>query len=86
MKNIIKKFMALEKKDRVIFFLVCSTIINFLMGTIKLVLSFAIPSFWFFVNAGFSLVLASSRYLTIKKYNKIKALKDSKVAIKEEYK
>ena len=72
MKELIKKFRALEKKDQLIFFLICSTISNFIVGVIKLTLSLTITSLWFFINAGFSFVLAICRFLMIKKYNKIK--------------
>lgn len=86
MKELIKKFRALEKKDQLIFFLVCSTISNFCVGIIKFILSLSIPSFWFFINAVFSLVLAACRFLTIKRYNKIKTLKNKKLQMNEEYK
>ena len=86
MKELIKKFRALEKKDQLIFFLVCSTISNFCVGIIKFILSLSIPSFWFFINAIFSLVLAACRFLTIKRYNKIKTLKYKKLQMNEEYK
>lgn len=86
MKDIIQKFRALEKKDQLIFFLVCSTISNFFIGIIKFIFSLTIPSLWFFINAGFSFVLAICRFLTIKKYNKIKKIKDKHIIIKEEYK
>lgn len=86
MKDIIQKFRALEKKDQLIFFLICSTISNFFIGIIKFIFSLTIPSLWFFINAGFSLVLAICRLLTIKKYNKIKKIKDKKIIIREEYK
>ena len=86
MKDIIQKFRALEKKDQLIFFLICSTISNFIVGVIKLTLSLTLPSLWFFINAGFSFVLAICRFLTIKKYNNIKKLKDKKLIIREENK
>lgn len=86
MKDIIQKFRTLEKKDQLIFFLVCSTISNFFIGIVKLVFSLTIPSLWFFINAGFSFVLAICRFLTIKKYNNIKKLKDRKLIIREECK
>ena len=86
MKELIKKFRALEKKDQLIFFLVCSTISNFGVGIIKFILSLSIPSFWFFINAIFSLVLAVCRFLTIKRYNKIKVLKDKNLQMNEVYK
>ena len=86
MKKLIKTFRALEKKDQLIFFLVCSTISNFIVGIIKFIFSLTIPSLWFFINAGFSFVLAICRFLTIKKYNKIKNIKYKQMIIKEEYK
>ena len=86
MKELIRKFRALEKKDQLIFFLVCSTISNFCVGIIKFMLSLSIPSFWFFINAIFSLVLAACRFLTIKRYNKIKVLKDKNIQMNEGYK
>lgn len=86
MKELIRKFRALEKKDQLIFFLVCSTISNFCVGIIKFILSLSIPSFWFFINAIFSLVLAVCRFLTIKRYNKIKVLKDKNIQMNEGYK
>ena len=86
MKDLIRTFRALEKKDQLIFFLVCSTISNFIVGIIKFIFSLTIPSLWFFINAGFSFVLAICRFLTIKTYNKIKKIKDKKIIIREEYK
>ncbi len=86
MKDIIRKFRALEKKDQLIFLLICSTISNFFIGIIKFIFSLTIPSLCFFLNAGFSLVLAICRLLTIRKYNKIKKIKDKKIIIREEYK
>ncbi len=86
MKDIIQKFRALEKKDQLIFFLICSTVSNFFVGIIKFIFSLTIPSLWFFINAGFSFVLAICRFLTIKKYNKIKKIKDKHIIIKEAYK
>ena len=44
MKKIIKDFRALEKKEQIVFFLLCSTISNFIVGIVKLVLSLTIPS------------------------------------------
>jgi len=85
MKQLIKQFRALEKKDQLIFFLLCSTISNFLVAIIKFVLSLTIPSIWFFINAGFSFVLALGRFLTIKEYNKIRVLSNKEERLKREY-
>lgn len=85
MKEIIEKYRALEKKDQLIFFLLCSAVGNFCVGLIKFIFSLTIPSMWFFVNAGFSLVLAFCRFFTIRRYNKIKTIKDKKIILREGY-
>ena len=85
MNKVIRDFRALEKKDQLIFFLLCSTISNFLVAIIKFVLSLTIPSLWFFINAGFSFVLALGRFLTIKEYNKIRVLSNKEERLKREY-
>lgn len=84
--KIIKDFFEIEKKDRLIFYLLCSMIGNVLIAMVKFILSLSIPSFWFFVNSGFSFVLGMCRLLTIKSYNKIRKLKYEEERIKEEYK
>lgn len=86
MIKIVKDFLKKEKKDRLMFFLVCSTIANVLTAVAKLFFALYIPSFWFFVNAGFSFVLGMCRVLTFKSYNTVKALDDEKEKLKEEYK
>lgn len=86
MKEIIKKFRALDRKDQLIVFLMFSTIVNFVMAVIKFTLSLTILSLWFFINGGFSLVLAICRLLTIKKYNKVKELKNNDLIKREGYK
>lgn len=84
--QIINRFLALEKKDQLIFFLQCTVIFNFIVVIAKFFLSIFIPSLWFGVNAGFGLVLIISRFLTIKKYRKIREIKDKEIKIEEEYK
>lgn len=84
-KRVIKDFLILEKKDKIVFFLLCSTISNFIVGMIKLVLALTIPSMWFFVNSGFSLVLAIGRLLTIKEYGKIRRINNKKDKLEKEY-
>jgi len=86
MIKIVKDFFEIEKKDRLIFYLLCSMIGNVLTAVIKFIFSISIPSFWFFVNSGFSFVLGMCRLLTIKSYTKIRKLKDEEERIKEEYK
>lgn len=86
MIKIIKVFFEIEKKDRLIFYLLCSMIGNVLTAVVKFIFSLSIPSFWFFVNSGFSFVLGMCRLLTLKSYTKIRKLKDKEERIKEEYK
>lgn len=85
MIKVIKDFFEIEKKDRLIFFLLCSTIGNVLIAVVKFGLSLYLPSFWFFVNAIFSFVLGLCRFLTIKRYRVIRTLNDEKEKLKEEY-
>jgi len=82
MKDIIQKFRALEKKDQLIFFLICSTVSNFFIRIIKFIFSVTIPSLWFFVNACFLTVLSISRFFSIRNYGKRRSINDKK--IKEE--
>ncbi|MBQ8044281.1 MAG: hypothetical protein IJ272_09105 [Clostridia bacterium] len=86
MIKVVKDFFELEKKDRLIFYLLCSMISNILVAVVKFGLSLYIPSFWFFVNAGFSFVLGMCRLLTIKSYRKIRSFKDKQERLEEEYK
>ena len=76
MKGIIKKFLVLEKKDQLIFFLLCMAISNFAIAIVKFILSLTIPSLWFFVNAGFSFVLSFCRLNSVKEYRKAKNTQD----------
>lgn len=85
MENI-KQFFALEKKDQLIFFMQITVIFNFIVAITKFFLSIFIPSLWFGVNAGFGFVLVVSKFLTIRKYRKIKLLQNEYIKRKEEYK
>lgn len=80
--NLIKGFNSSHKEDRMILFLLFSTIGNVIIATIKFIFSISIPSLWFGVNAGFSTVLAITRTFTIRDYKKIRKI-DNKVAILE---
>ena len=86
MFKVINKFFEIDRKDKIVFFLTYSMIGNILMTILKFVMSVTIPSFWFFVNAGFSFILGMSKILTIKSYKKVKTIKDENERIKEEYK
>lgn len=85
MKELLHSFLELEKKDKLVFFLMCSAIGNFLIGIVKFVLSLTIPSMWFFVNAIFSLVLALCRFLTVKRYGIVRKMQDKYAIIEEGY-
>ena len=78
MKQIIKKIINLEKKDRTMFFLIITTIINILFAIIKFIFSVTIPSLWFFVNAGFLAILSLARFFSIKEYGKQRSIKNEK--------
>ena len=74
MKQLAKKFLALEKKDQLIFSLLCMAISNFALAVTKFIIS--IPSLWFFVNSGFSFILALCRINSVKEYRKAKKAPD----------
>lgn len=76
MKKLVKKFLVLEKKDQLIFFLLCTAISNFTVASVKFVLSITIPSLWFFMNAGFSFILAFCRINAVKEYKKAQKISD----------
>lgn len=82
----IKEFLLLDKKDQIIFFLLCSLIVNSITAVVKLTLAIYLPSLWFAVNAGFAFVLAASRYVTIRKYKMLKHIDDETEKLKQEYK
>jgi len=85
-KQIIKDFFNIDKKDRIVFYMLCLTVSNFLMAAVKLVLSLTIPSLWFFVNAGFGFTLACCRFMTIIRYKRIRRIKDENEKLNAEYK
>ena len=75
--NKIKIFLkSLNKEDRIIFFLVFTTIGNIFVSLVKFILSLTLPSLWFFLNAIFMLVLSFSRFFSIRDYRKIKLIND----------
>jgi len=77
MKKIIK-FKYLKKEDRLIFFLIFTTIGNIFLAIMKFTLSLLLPSLWFFVNALFMIILSIARIFSIRDYRKIKLLKNKK--------
>ena len=86
MKKIIKHFKQLKKEDRVMFFLIFTTIGNMFIAIVKLVLSLTLPSLWFFINAIFMIILSFARFFSIKDYSKTKLTQDKEEIQKIGYK
>ena len=86
MNKILEHFIKLKKEDRIIFFLVFTTIGNIFMAIVKLVLSLILPSLWFFINAIFMIVLSFARFFSIRDYRKIKLINDKEEIKKIGYK
>ena len=86
MKKIIDQFKKIEKEDRIMFFLVFTTIGNIFMSLVKFVLSLTLPSLWFFINAIFMIVLSFASFFSIKDYRKIKLINDKEEIQKIGYK
>ena len=76
MNKLIENFKKLKKEDRVMFFLIFTTIGNILIALIKFVLSLTLPSLWFFINAIFMIILSFARFFSIKDYIKTKLIQD----------
>ena len=72
MKQNLNYLKEIQKEDRIMFFLILTTIGNILIAIIKLVLSLTLPSLWFFINALFMIVLSFARFFSIRDYGKIK--------------
>ena len=86
MISLFNYFKQLKKEDRIMFFLILTTIGNIFIALIKFVLSLTLPSLWFFINALFMIILAFSRFFSIRDYGKIKLLKDEEKIQKIGYK
>ena len=76
MNKLIEHFKQLKKEDRVMFFLIFTTIGNIFIAIVKFVLSLTVPSFWFLINALFMIILSFARFYSIKDYSKTKLLSD----------
>lgn len=76
MNKIINQFKKLKKEDRIMFFLVFTTMGNVFIAIVKFVLSLTLPSLWFFINALFMIILSVSRIFSIRDYNKTKKIND----------
>ena len=76
MKKHIEHFKQLKKEDRVMFFLIFTTIGNIFIALVKFVLSLTLPSLWFFINSIFMIILSFARFFSIKDYSKTKLIQD----------
>ena len=86
MKKLIEHFKQLKKEDRVMFFLIFTTIGNIFIALVKFVLSLTLPSLWFFINAIFMIILSFARFFSIKDYSKTKLIQDKEEIQKIGYK
>jgi len=86
MINLFDYFKKFKKEDRVMFFLILTTIGNIFIAIVKFVLSLTLPSLWFFINALFMIILSFARFFSIKDYGKTKRINDKDVIKKIGYK
>lgn len=85
MKKIISNIKDLKKEEKIIFFLIFTTIVNIFMSFLKIMISLILPSFWVFLNGIFMITLSISRVFSIKDYNKTRSLEDKYEILKIEY-
>lgn len=76
MNKLFDYFKKLKKEDRVMFFLIFTTIGNIFIAIVKFVLALTLPSLWFFINALFMIILSFARFFSIRDYGKIKDITD----------
>ena len=76
MNKVIEHFKQLKKEDRVMFFLIFTTIGNIFIALLKFVLSLTLPSLWFFINSIFMIILSFARFFSIKDYSKTKLIQN----------
>ena len=86
MNKLIEYFKNLKKEDRVMFFLIFTTIGNIFIALVKFILSLTLPSLWFFINAIFMIILSFARFFSIRDYDKAKRIKDKDIIKKIGYK
>ena len=86
MNKLIEYFKNLKKEDRVMFFLIFTTIGNIFIALVKFILSLTLPSLWFFINAIFMIILSFARFFSIKDYSKTKLIQDTEEIQKIGYK
>lgn len=77
-KEIISKFLELDRKDRKMYMLQVTTIRTFIVAMVKMIFGIIYFSIWFFMNAAFYGILAFSKYRSVRDYRKIKKVKDKK--------
>lgn len=86
MNKFIEHFKQLKKEERVMFFLIFTTIGNIFIAILKFILSLTLPSLWFFINGIFMLVLSFARILSIRDYSKTKLIQNKEEIKKIGYK
>ena len=86
MRRVFNYLKKLNKEERVIFFLIFTTIGNILIAIAKLALALTLPSLWFFINALFMIILSWGRIISIRDYTKIKNENDENKIKKIGYK
>ena len=86
MNRILGQLKKLKKEDRIMFFLIFTTIGNIFMAIVKFVLSLILPSLWFFINAIFMIILSFARFFSIRDYSNTKLMQDKKEIQKIGYK
>ena len=77
-KEIISKFLELDRKDRKMYMLQVTTIRTFIVAMVKMIFGIIYSSIWFFMNATFYGILSFSKYRSVRDYRKIKKVKDKK--------
>ena len=82
MNKTIEQLKKLKKEDRIMFFLVFTTVGNIFMAIVKFILSLILPSLWFFINALFMIILSFARFFSIRDYRKTKLI-DNKEEIQQ---
>jgi len=72
MRKVVRDFFALEVNDKIIFFLLMTTIGNIITVLFKFILGLYLSSIWFLINAMFYLIGTLARYRSIKAYQRVK--------------
>ena len=70
MRTLYNDFKNLKKEDRIMFFLIITTIGNIFIAIVKFILSLTLPSLWFFINALFMFILSFARFFSIRDYGR----------------